>query len=194
MPKHSPQSHPRAELENQILEALRTAGGSCHRGELRYAVRTWIGPAYFDEALEALAAQGLIGGELVSTASVADGTLTFRWDVLYYVAPAGQRKPSKLPKPPEPDKLPRRPVPVGEQLDARIVEALAKAGGQAERGKLRAALDYRVKIPQFDAAIARLRAAKRIKVEVVTRKGMGYSGWIVSRATVYTLASGRKTK
>lgn len=192
MAKRKPQFDPRAELESRILESLRTAGGSCRRPELRKAVKPLTIFASFDEALAALAARGKVMGESVSTASVSpDGILTFRPNVIYYL---GRGKPTKLPTPPDVGARRKGPAPVGEELDGRIIAALDDAGGSMDRGKLRETVDARLTAAVFDESINRLVAKRQITAEVVKRLGQGYSGWIAARATVYTLADGRKAR
>jgi hypothetical protein len=114
---------------------LREAGGRCDRTALSKAVRPWTAAADFDEALTALAARGEITGESVTAATAAGGTLSFRPAIVYWLAPDGRRKPSKLPTPRNVGKYRRNPVPTGVELDERVFDLLAEAGGSMDRGK-----------------------------------------------------------
>lgn len=73
-----------------------------------------------------------------------------------------------------------------------MLATLANAGGSMDRSKLREAVNPGLKAAMLDQAIARLMAARRIRAEVVERRDQGYSGWVHSRATVYSLVTKRK--
>lgn len=189
MPRRLPKSDVRSAPESRILDALRAAGGSCQRTDLRNAVRGDTSLADFDEALAALAAQGKITGELVTTWHSPRGTLIGRQRAVYAIAPKGNRKPSKLPTPPPAGGHPAKPLPRGQELDDRILALLRDADGSMGRHELHQAVSVRIKAAQLDDAIARLMAAGQINAEVVKRLRKGYSGYHCSRTTVYTLVN-----
>lgn len=183
-----------AELEARVLDALRAAGDSSRRTDLLNSIKPRMMRAEFDRAIASLAARGEITSEQVDfTWQTHYGKDVSCRAMVYKLAPPGRRKPTTSPPQRYASRRPtRNAAPEGAELEERLLSVLAEADEPQGRDWLRMAVDRRVKRATFETALSALLAAKRIKVETVTRERRGRSGMVEYQVIVCSLPKGRK--
>lgn len=180
-----------AEIEARILDALRAAGGSSQRADLRNAIRPRMATAEFDQALSALAARGEITGEEIEGVRLSCWGTSHPYPAMVYkLAPRGRRKPTVIPPVRFQGKRRTKPIPAGTELEERIMAALGTAAAPLSRNELRLTVDKRLSAAMLSAVLARLLATKQVETELVTREWMGRLGPIPYQVAVYSLQQG----
>jgi hypothetical protein len=192
-----PESTP-AILEARILEALRAAGGSSQRNNLRASIRPVITTADFDRAIAELAARGAIKAELTTLTWRSHRGMDLPYQVMVYSLPKGRRRRSPPPIQPWPQKGGRRaaPPPTVAEAEKLILKALREADGSKGRTALRGSITQLLSMATFDEAAANLVSRGLITAGKVMTGHTTAWGTIVNRQVMlYSLTkAGKKAR
>ncbi len=186
-------------IEVRILEALRGAGGTLTRTELRQAIRLGVRSSDLDRAIDALTQRKELMTRHVQR-EVGRGNGAKAWvAVTVYRLVSQAKKPLPFPaRTARPDSRARDPkssiTETAENRMRRIVVALKALGGTAQRNLLREHIRPTMTSADFDEAIGRLVRDSVLIAEKVTDAWRSPRGKdIPVHRFVYTLAPSRST-
>lgn len=184
-----------AQLESRILDALRAAGGSSQRNNLRSAIRPVITTEDFDRSVSELIARGELEAEMVTLTWRSHRGMDLPYHVIVYALVKERRRRAAPTIKPGSDRgsRPRQETRSFAEIEVKVLAALREAGGSKGRSALRTGISPRLPLATFDAAIANLVDRRLIKAKEIKSEDTGQQkNSAIPASTLYSLTSAGK--